>query len=75
MSTVGSEILNEIERVSAKRERWEGYARTASPQANFEPAISLMTMAIDNAKKAIANDDGVASISALRALRDFDDQD
>lgn len=72
MSTVGSDLLNEIERVSAKRERWKGYAEV---QDNFSYAVMLMTMAIDNGKRAIAEDDAVASIAALKALRDFDSDD
>jgi hypothetical protein len=72
--TAVSELLNEIERVSAKRERWKGYALGA-PRAEFRPGIHLMTMAIDNAKKAIADDDAVASIAALQALRDFNEDD
>jgi hypothetical protein len=74
VSSVASELLNEIERVSAKRGRWRGYAGLA-PKANFGPAIMLMTIAIDNAKKAIMGEDPVAAIAALRALRDFNEED
>lgn len=78
--TVGSELLDEIERVSAKRERWKRYQYYDQPrmdgsQANFQPAILLMTIAIENAKKAIIDEDAVMSITALKALRDFDSQD
>lgn len=75
MSSVGSELLDEIERVSAKRERWKAYAADAGPQANFRPAILLMTIAIDNAKKEAMGDDPAAAITALQALKDFNEED
>lgn len=74
MSSVGSELLNEIERVAAKRERWKQYALGA-PRAQFRPGIALMTIAIGNAKKAILEDDAVTSVAALQALRDFNEDD
>lgn len=74
--TVGSELLDEIERVTAKRERWKGYAGAGIiARGNFQPAILLMSIAIENAKKAIIDEDAVLSITALKALRDFDKQD
>ena len=73
--SVGTALLAEIERVSAKRERWRGYAREAGPQVNFAPAIFFMTAAIEAGKRAIEEDDGVAAIAALRDLRDFDSKD
>lgn len=75
MNSVGSELLNEIERIAAKRERWRGYATAAGPEACFEPALTLMTMAIDNGKKAVMGDDPVFAIAALQALKDFSDED
>ncbi len=74
--TVGSELLNEIERVSAKRERWRGYS--ADPllkSGNFAPAIFLMTAAIDRGKSAVQSDDPAEAIAALEDLRSFDSYD
>ena len=73
--SVGSELLNEIERVSAKRERWRGYAKIGGAQANFAPSIFLMTAAIDAGKAAIQSEDPVDAIRALENLRGFDSDD
>lgn len=75
MSSVGDELLNEIERISAKRERWRGYAKEAGPQAAFGPSIILMTMELDAAKKAISDGDAIACIEALQALKEYNDDD
>lgn len=75
MSSVGHELLNEIERVSAKRERWRGYALEAGPQGMFGPAIAMMTMEIDAAKRALAENDAVACVAALQSLKEYDDGD
>lgn len=75
-ATVGSELLNEIERVSAKRERWNGYMRdVGSMGAALKPAMFLMTAAIDRAKSAIQSNDPAEAIGALEDLRTFDDND
>lgn len=71
VKTVGSELLNEIERVSAKRERWRGYG-----MGNVVlPAIMLMTNAIDRGKRAVQSDDPAEAIAALQSLRDFYNED
>jgi hypothetical protein len=73
-------LLDEIERVAAKRERWKAFAAEAKPYsrfnaASFAPTIFLMTAAIDNAKKAIAEQDVVLCITCLKALKEFDSDD
>lgn len=73
--TVGYELINEIERVSTKRERVIRAITAADGAPVFGPSISLMDMAIYNAQWAIAHDDAVAAIAALQALRDFDEKD
>lgn len=74
-SSVGSELLNEIDRVAAKRERWRGYQTEVSPQGNLAPAILLMTMAIERGKQAAQSGDVADSIAALRELKGFDSND
>lgn len=69
--SVGTELLNEIERVSAKRERWKGYGMGQSGM----PGIALMTQAIERGKFAMASLDPVACIAALEDLRGFDSDD
>lgn len=74
--TVGSALLDEIERVSAKRERWKGYRKDMGPAGvGMDLSISLMTKEIEEAKAAIRDDDSVRSILALKALRGYDDGD
>lgn len=75
MSTVGSELLNEIERVSAKRERWKSYAASMGQMGNFLPGVAMMTAAIDEAKRAVISDDPAAAIRALADLRGFSNDD
>lgn len=72
--SVGAKLLSEIERVSAKRERWRGYAaeNEGSARAAFGPALMMMTAAIDSAKAAFASGDPVEAIQALAALEGFD---
>ncbi len=74
LMTVGSELLNEIERVSAKRERWLAYSAELH-DASLRPAVLLMTQAIERGKVAVQSDDPVEAIAALENLRDFDSDD
>lgn len=70
-ASVGSELLNEVERVSAKRERWKGYGMG---QAGV-PGITLMTLAIERGKTAVQSADPAEAIAALEDLRGFDSDD
>lgn len=79
--TVGDELLREIERVAAKRERWKQYQREAdertkqgSNPVNFHFAILFMTVALDNARAAIASNDVIDCIACLRALQEEKDE-
>ena len=74
-ATVGSELLNEIERVSAKRERWREYSRTLSMAPSFAPGIAMMTLNINQAKQAIQSGDAADFIRVLEALRSYDEND
>ena len=70
-NSVGSELLNEIERVSAKRERWKGYVMGPAG----EPGIFLMTQSIERGKIAVQSADPAEAIAALVDLRSWDDND
>ena len=75
MASVGSALLDEIERVSAKRERWRAMEKAiGSPQVNFAPAIFMMTQAIDAGKIALQGDNPVDAIRALESLQGFDNE-
>lgn len=74
--SVGSELLNEIERVSAKRERWRGHMAEMGPAGvGMSLSIAMMTNDIEEAKAAILDDDAVRSILSLKALRGYDNND
>lgn len=75
IETVGSKLLDEIERVSAKRERWRGYAQEFGSPASYSPGIMLMTEAIERGKRAIADNDPIASLQALEWLQSYNDED
>lgn len=68
MRTVGDELLNEIERVSALREHYRGL-----PQDAGRFAIILMNQAIAEAKEQIKGDDPALAIRALKSLQEFTD--
>ncbi len=77
-ASIGEKLLGEIERVSAKRERWRGYAANPKFPANamaFQPGIFLMTGAIDAAKSALASGDGIACVAAMKGLEEFNSND
>jgi hypothetical protein len=76
MNTVGSQLLREIERVSAKRERWRGYAAAMQPLEAVGLTLSIndMTAEIEEAKDALLSEDPASAIRALEALRGYDDQ-
>jgi hypothetical protein len=70
--SVGTELLNEIERVSAKRESWKAYAQRPGIAVSCAPVIAMMTRAIGRAKEAVQSDDPAEVIRALEDLRGFD---
>ena len=73
-ATVGDELINEIERVSAKRERWRQRAAEMSLlRGSVALPIVVMTASIDAGKRAIADNDPVACIRALVELRNYSD--
>jgi hypothetical protein len=68
-TSVGRELLAEIERVSALRERYLSLLFT--PGVNVLPAVSMMNAAIETAKICIRDEDGAGSIGALKTLQGF----
>ncbi len=76
MATVGEELLDEIERVSAKRERWRPYLDEMGPAgAMMGLTIGLMTGSIEAAKRAVASCDAVECIACLQDLRGYGSDD
>jgi len=67
-------LTREIERVSAKRERWlEGSMNDVRLALNLNSRIGVMGIEIDEAKEAILADDAARAVRALYALRRHDD--
>lgn len=72
MTTVGHELLNEIERVTAKRERWKAFARTIPACAL---TVDLMTASIDAAKAAVSSGNVLDCLHAYADLKGYDSDD
>jgi hypothetical protein len=77
MASVGTELINEIERVAGKRARYEQYANDlpADCRAGMALSIAVMTAALQEAKEALRGDDPVRAIRAMEALKDYSDDD
>lgn len=56
-------LAREISRVTALRCQYE--------EVNVEPAIALMTAALENAFKAAGVDDAITQMTAIRTLEGF----
>ena len=80
-TSVGAELPRQIERVSAKRERYRVYAKSLLGEGfpemawSLTPVIAVMTHDLDAASAAVASGDVIACILAYQALRDFGDDD
>lgn len=67
--SIGIKLIDEIERVAALRAQYE--AVRGMRGVNVEPAIFMMSQAIDRAKAAIADGDAVIALTALADLEAF----
>lgn len=66
-------LLEELERVIVMREAWREMGKAdREAKASFVPGIVLMTVAIDGAKRAIAQGDVISELRALADLRGFE---
>ena len=71
---VEAALSREIERVSAKRERWlEGSKNDLRLALNLNSRIGVMGIEIDEAREAIQADDAARAVRALYALRRYAD--
>lgn len=72
MESVGSELISEIERVSALREQYRSLRSLRDlPPVNVEPVILMMSRAILAAKDAVLCDDPARAIRCLKELQGF----
>lgn len=69
MMNVPQKLATEISRVTMLRERYKSFRGMGS--VNVEPAIALMTHAIDAAIQAAGVNDALTQIDALKNLEGF----
>lgn len=73
MTNIAHALAGELERVVILREQYRqiaaGLDRTAA--SGFQPAIAMMTAAIDGAKLALGSDDALGTMRALADLQGF----
>ena len=69
-----SQLLDEIERVVAKRERWREYAKIGNSQSNFAPSIYMMTLSINAAKASLLVCDPSVIIKSIEDLKGYDNE-
>jgi hypothetical protein len=66
----------EIERVSNKAQRWEGYARDNLALASgLAVGLALMRATLAGARLALNSGEIEPMIEAIRRLREYDDED
>ena len=76
VESVGSNLLDEIVRISAKRQRWKAMVdEFPFMAAGLNLTIAVMTHEIAEAMVAVQSDDPASAIRALLALRGYDDND
>ncbi len=66
---VAEKLAREISRVTALRCRY--VALRGTPQVNVEPAIAMMSSALENAFLAAGVDDGITQMNAIAVLEGF----
>lgn len=69
MTNAAEKLASEIERVSAIRQEY--MSMRGRPQVNVEPAIAMMTAAIDQGIAAASSNDALRVMAALRELKGF----
>ena len=74
--SVGSQLLNEIERVGRKHERWLGMMEEFPElKSGMSIGAALMKAQIEEGKLALQSGDPARAIQALKALQDYGDED
>lgn len=75
--SVGEQLINEIERIAAKRERYRSYRKDMSKQfaVGMDISIAVMTAELNEAKAAVLDADPARAIRVLEALRGYNDDE
>lgn len=72
MTSVGTELLNELERIIILRERWKAQADRAPACAL---TVTMLTVSIEAAKTAVASGDVIACMQAYADLKGYEADD
>lgn len=73
--TLADALPREIARVTAKKERWQGYLRDHDMGPGMQLSINIMQAEIEAAVKACASGDVTEMMAALKSLRGYNDDD
>ena len=74
-NTLADALPREIARVTAKKERWQGYMRDHNMGAGMQLSINIMQAEIENAVAALGSGDVTDMLAAHEALRGYNDDD
>lgn len=74
-NTLADALPAQIARVTAKKERWQGYMREHDMGPGMQLSINIMQIEIERAVKALASGDVVEMLAAHEALADYSDDD
>lgn len=74
-TTLAEALPREIARVTAKKERWQGYMRDHNMGPGMQLSINLMQIEIEQAVRALASGDVAEMLAAHEALKDYSDDD
>ena len=67
--TLAAALTREIARVTAKKERWQGYMRDHNMGAGMQLSINIMQAEIEKSIAALAAGDVTAMIAAYESLK------
>jgi hypothetical protein len=73
--TLADTLPREIARVTAKKERWQGYMRDHDMGPGMQFSINIMQQEIKSAVRACASGDVVEMMAAHEALKEYSDDD
>lgn len=73
--TLADALPREIARVTAKKERWQGYMRDHDMGPGMQLSINIMQAEIEQAVKACASGDVIEMMAALESLKGYSDDD
>lgn len=73
--TLADALPREIARVTAKKERWQGYLRDHDMGPGMQLSINIMQVEIESAVKALASGDVTEMLAAHEALKGYNDDD